>query len=157
MASKVFTTRIRHIDLTLSPFTSQQMMEIGQVTLDYKLSRIRQGINSQDAPAKPLSTVKGRNGLSYVDRKGIYGRGIGRMPIRNWTFRDVTLKSAKVKSASEEGFKLGFVDPKADKVISAQRRMSEQWSDSPKDKEVLQAIIKREMQEHSVIRVRKSA
>ncbi len=150
MASKIFTTRIRHISLTLSPFTAQQMMEIGQVTLDYKLSRIRQGINSQDAPAKPLVD-------RYAMRKIKYGRGLGRSPIRNWTFRDVTLKSAKVKTVSEEGFKLGFIDAKADQIITIQRRRSEQWSDSPKDKEVTQAITVRMLQEHSVIRVRKSA
>lgn len=128
-----FKTRIRQTRFTLSPFSPEQMMNFGQSILDAKLTRIRKGINSQDAPAKALSRsyaaqkVSGRRVPPNTSQK-YKGQGI-----RDWKLRGWTMASAKVKSASSDKVTIGFVNSFADKIITVQRRMSEQWSDSPSD------------------------
>lgn len=137
-----FQTRIRHVTLSWSPFSAETMSSIGQVWLDTKLARIRSAIDSTDAPAKPLVD-------RYARRKGLHGRGLGRVPIRNWTFRDVTLKAAKVKVASEDRVTIGLISTQANQIISAQRRLCEMWLPSPNEIAALHAVVRASLRTHT--------
>ena len=136
-----FVTRIVRSTFTLSPFTSEQMSEIGTVMLDAKKERISRGIDSRDQPAKPLVE-------RYARRKILKGRA----PIRDWFWRGLTMGSLKVKAASENKVTIGPVNVQADQIMTAQRRMVEMWSDSDKDREALAAIVRHQLQ-HSAVSV----
>ncbi len=56
-----FQAKITRARFVVGPFSSEQMQTIAQVTADSVASRIRRGMNVDDAPAKPLKP--GRNGL----------------------------------------------------------------------------------------------
>jgi hypothetical protein len=116
------------------------MMGIGQVMLDAKLDRIRQARDSNDGPAPPL-----------VDRYARRKIRRGRAPIRDWTWRGLTLGSAKVKTASDDRVTIGFVNAQADGIVTIQRRRREMWSDAPSDKKAMDAAIRATLQQHRVI------
>ena len=81
-----FETKIRRARFVVGPFSPEQMATIGQVTLDHIVERIRRGVNVQDAPAKPLK--EGKNGRGYP----YYKSARGLQPIRDWTWRGLTLR-----------------------------------------------------------------
>lgn len=138
----IFKTKITNVRLTLSPFSSEQMAGIGQVMVGVKIDRIKQGLNSKDAPAKPLVE-------RYAKRKIMRNRA----PIRDWNWRGLTLGSAKVIAANEDRVTIGFVNPQADQIVTKQRRVDEQWSDSPRDTEALHAVVRQTLAQHRVIAV----
>jgi hypothetical protein len=140
----IFTTKITRSTFTLSPFTSEQMAEIGTVMLDTKKERISRGIGSNDQPAKPLVERYARRKIQR-----------GRAPIRDWFWRGLTMGSLKVKQASENRVTIGPVNTQADQIMTAQRRMSEMWSDSDKDREALGAIVRYQLQHSSVSVIRR--
>lgn len=142
----IFTSKIVHRELTLSPFSAEQMMTIGQVMVDTKIDRISRAIDSRDSPAVALTD-------RYAKRKVQRGRN----PVRDWTWRGLTMGSFKVKSASEDSVTIGFVNSQADQIVTKQRRRCEMLSDSPKDTEALHAVVKATLQQSSVIRLKKSA
>lgn len=143
----IFQTKVTHVRFTLSPFSSEQMADIGRVMVGVKLSRIKQGVNSADAPAKPLVE-------RYAKRKIAYNRD----PIRNWTWRGLTLGSAKVIAANEDRVTIGFMNPQADQIVTVQRRREEQWADSPRDIEALHEAVRQTLTQHRVVAVvRRSA
>ncbi len=128
LMAALFQTKITHHRFTLSPFSSEQMASMGERMITRITDRITSAVNVRDNSAKPLTD-------KYAKRKGKYGRGLGRVPIRNWTFRDVTLKALKVKSASENHVTIGFVNPKANQIVTALQRIEPMWGVSPKDRE----------------------
>lgn len=140
----IFKTKISTARLTLSPFTSQHMADIGQVVLDAKISRIKRGINSLDAPAKPLVP-------RYERRKILKNRA----PIRDWSWSGLMLGSFKVKRADQNRVTLGFINEKADNRATIQRRQHEMLSDSPRDREVLNAVVRASLRANNVLRVAK--
>lgn len=140
----IFQTRIRHIKLTLSPFSSEQMSNIGSVYLDAMLTRIKSGTGADDTPAPPLNE-------RYAHRKMIRNRA----PIRDWTYRGLTLRSAKVKVASENKVTLGFISAQADMIAGVNNRRFKQWGVSPRDAEAGHAAIYFELTQHRIVRVDK--
>src|SRR5882724_468119 len=129
-----FQTRIRHIKISLSPFSAEQMSNIASVTLNSSiLPRIRQGINAADSRAKPL-TVKYAATKSAGRRVANSGpRKFSGQPIRDWTLRGWTLASAKVKVASEDRATIGFITPQANQIVTANNRIDKLWGVSPND------------------------
>jgi hypothetical protein len=81
-----------------------------------------------DSPAKPLVPKYAAEKLKR-----------GRRDIRDWTWRGLTLGSAKVKIASEDRATIGFVNTQADQIATAQNRRCPQWGMSPKDTEAMYA------------------
>lgn len=129
---RIFQTRIRDLKFTLSPFTSEQMSDLGTGILNQKLDRISRGLNSQDQHSKEL--VK-----RYEDRK----LKRNRQPFRDWRWSGQMLGSFKVKVADQDHVTIGFVNPLADQKATKQRRAEEMLSDSPRDREVFEALTER--------------
>ena len=106
-----FQTKITRARWVLGPFTSEDMETIGGVLADSIGKRIAAGLNANDEQAKPLKP--GRNGRrGYPDYKA--ARGL--QPFRDWFWTGRTMRSLKVKSASENRVVIGFVDPNADRI-----------------------------------------
>jgi hypothetical protein len=120
----VFTVRITHKRLTLSPFTSEQMTMIGESLLSSVKTRLSLGLNTQDTAAPPLST-------KYANRK----MRMNRTPIRNLSWSGALMKSLRVKSASETGVTIGPINPLASLKLTVNNRRAKQWGISPKDQE----------------------
>jgi hypothetical protein len=147
-----FQTRITRARFVLGPFTAEQMHSIGSVVLDSITSRIRKGLNIQDAPAKPLKP--GRNGKrGYPD----YKTARGLQPIRDWFWRGRTMRSMAVKAASENKVTIGFTDPHADMIAHVNNRREKQFGVSPKDRSVLARVVLATLRQAKSIRVRKAA
>jgi hypothetical protein len=137
----IFTTKLIHRELTLSPFSSQQMMDIGQIMVNAKSDRISRAVDSTDSPALALADRYAKRKLSR-----------GRAPVRDWNWRGLTMRSLKVKSASEDHVTIGFVNAEADQIVTVQRRRCEMFSDSPRDTAALTAAVRASLQQVSVIR-----
>jgi hypothetical protein len=136
----------------LGPFTAEQMQTVGNVMVDTISSRIRQGLNVNDVPAKALKP--GRNGKrGYPERKIAHGL----QPIRDWFWRGRTMRSFTVKAASENRVVIGFADPQADMIAHINNRREKQFGVSPKDRSVLTRAVLALLKQVNVIRVRKAA
>src|SRR5690349_3850408 len=133
MAS-IFQTKIRHVQLTWSPFSSEQMAQIGSVWLEGTLSRVRRAVDATDAPAKPLKERYARMKLRR-----------GRAPVRDWQYRTatgVTLSAAKVKVASENQVSIGFITAQANMIVAIQNRQCKMWGVSPTDQQTVETAIR---------------
>ena len=136
----------------LGPFTAEDMQTIGGVLVDSISARIRKAINVNDAAAKALKP--GRNGRrGYPDYKA--ARGL--MPIRDWVWTGRTMRSLKVKSASENAATIGFVDPNADRIAHVNNLRERQFGISPKDRVAVNAAVLAVLRQTRVIRVKKAA
>lgn len=129
-----YFTKLSHARITLSPFTSEQMADIGDVVLTSIKDRIVQAVDTNDNQAKPLTD-------KYAKRKMKYGRS----PVRDWTFTGRTLGSLKVKSANENKVRIGAINERADMVIGVQNRANRLWGLSPKDDAVFRHEIVRQL------------
>jgi hypothetical protein len=128
------------------------MQTIGNVVLDSIASRIRKGLTVNDAEAKPLKP--GRNGhRGYPDYKA--ARGL--QPFRDWFWTGRTMRSLKVKSASENRVVIGFVDPNADRIAHVNNLREKAFGISPKDRLVLNAIVRATLGTARVVRALKAA
>lgn len=135
--------------LTWSPFSAEQMSQIGTVWLDATLSRIRRGVDATDSQAKPLTKRYARLKLTR-----------GRAPIRDWQWRTptgVTLAAAKVKMASQDRVTIGFISAQANQIAAAQNRICKMWGVSPHDMEAVQAAIRETLKQHVVRSVHRAA
>ncbi len=136
----------------LGPFTSEDMLAIGNVLRDSIAARIGKGLNVNDAPAKELKP--GRNGRrGYPD----YKKARGLQPIRDWFWTGRTMRSLKVKSASENQAVIGFVDPNADRVAHLNNLREKQFGISPKDRKALKDAVLAVLQQARVVRARRAA
>lgn len=142
----VFKTRIRRITgLTFSPFSAEDMSQIGSAWLSSALARIRSGKDITNSPARPLQTQY-RAAKTGEDGRGgrrVVGSGAGKFKgkgIRDWTLRGWTLASAKVKVASQESVTIGFTTEQANKIVSGlrQRPGGDMWGECPSDTEAAQ-------------------
>ncbi|MEO8715633.1 MAG: hypothetical protein ABI369_11525 [Acetobacteraceae bacterium] len=79
------------------------------------------------------------------------------MPIRDWVWTGRTMRSLKVKGASENAATIGFVDPNADRVAHVNNLRERQFGISPKDRSALNAAVLAVLRQASVIRVKKAA
>lgn len=127
MAIKISKSR-----LTLSPFSVEQMIALGQLATTTFRKRIQSGINADDNPTKPLKP--GRRG-----KKGYpeYKTGRGLQPIRDWTWTGHTMRAMGPVSASENSVQIGFTDPRSDRVAHANNQIEKAFGVSPNDREVI--------------------
>lgn len=137
---RFFTTKLSRLRFTLSPFSSEQMAEIGDDMIQAKLARWDKAIDSEDQPAKELSQT-------YARRKA---NRAGRTPHRDWYWSGRTRGSFKVKSANEDIVTIGFIDPVADRKITINRRICEMLSDSPSDLLALHASVQNQVRQLKV-------
>ena len=150
MAQQIFSTKIRHVQLTFSPFTAEQMSDIGGVVLDSIIRRIRTATNDTDSAAPPLAT-------RYAEYKARQRKYPGHAQIRDWTLRGKTLRSLKVKLATEDKVVLGPIDPQSQMIIAIQNKRSHQWGVSPRDHEVMYAAIRQSLMQARAFRVVRKA
>ena len=147
-----FQTKITRARFVVGPFSSEQMQTIAQVTLDSVAARIHRGETVEDTPAKPLKP--GRNGKrGYPDYK--LARGL--QAIRDWTWRGLTMRSLKVKAANENRAIIGFIDPQADRIAHINNLRERQFGLSPRDREVLQRVVRATAKQARVVRAVKVA
>ena len=147
-----FQAKITRARFVLGPFTSEDMLTIGNVVVESIKGRIHKGLNVNDQPAKPLKP--GRNGKrGYPDYKA--ARGL--QPFRDWFWTGRTLRSLKVKSASENRCVIGFVDPNADRIAHVNNIRERAFGVSPKDRQAIVAVIKAVLRKARVIQVRRAA
>ena len=152
-------TRITHTKFVHSPFSSEQMARLGNLTLASVMARIKSGINCEDQPAKPLKP--GKNGKpGYPEQKS--KKGIA--PIRNWISpvswprnRIKTLRALKVKSANENRCVIGFIDPTADTIAHKNNQQEKMFGLSPTDRKVVISTAYALMREGRLVRVQKVA
>jgi len=105
-----------------------------------------------DAPAKALKP--GRNGRrGYAD----YKRARGLQPIRDWFWTGRTMRSLKVKSASENRAVIGFVDPNADRIAHVNNLREKQFGVSPTDRQALNAAVLAAIRQVPVVRIVRAA
>ena len=141
----VFQTKITHARLHLSPFSAEQMAQIGERMVYTITSRIESAVDARDLPAHPLTE-------KYAKRKVRYFGGVA---IRNWTWRGVTLKSIKVKSANENQVRIGFIAPQAIAIVNGIARYGQMWGTSPKDEQVLHRIVAESLRTQHHVRMEK--
>ena len=142
-----FQAKISRARFVLGPFTAQDMLAIGNVLRDSIAARIGKGLNVNDAPAKALKPGRsGRRG--YPDYKA--ARGL--QPFRDWFWTGRTMRSLKVKSASENRAVLGFVDPNADRMAHANNMREKQFGVSPKDRRALNDAVMATLRRSRVVR-----
>jgi hypothetical protein len=147
-----FQAKITRARFVLGPFTSEDMLDIGNVVVESIKDRLHKGLNINDLPAKPLKP--GRNGKrGYPDYKA--ARGL--QPFRDWSWTGRTLRSLKVKSASENRCIIGFIDPHADRVAHVNNLRERAFGVSPKDRQAMVAVIKAVLRKSRVIQVRRAA
>ena len=128
------------------------MLAIGNGVRDSIATRISKGLNVNDAPAKVLKP--GRSGhRGYPDYKA--ARGL--QPFRDWFWTGRTIRSLKVKSASENRVVVGFVDPNADRIAHINQLRERQFGISPKDRSALTGIILRVLKAARTVRVARTA
>ena len=136
----------------LEPFTAEDMHTIGGVLVDSISARIRKAVNADDDPAKVLKP--GRNGRGgYPD----YRAARGLQATRDWVWTGRTMRSLKVKSASENRVAIGFVDPTADRIAHVNNLRERQFGVSPKDRLALNAIVLAVLRRARVVRVKRAA
>jgi hypothetical protein len=147
-----FTAKITRARFVLGPFTSEDMLAIGNVLRDSIAARIGRGLNVNDTPAKALKP--GRNGRrGYPD----YKKARGLQPIRDWFWTGRTMRSLKVKSASENRAVIGFVDPNADRIAHVNNLREKQFGVSLKDRQALSAASLAVLRRGRVVRSAKAA
>jgi hypothetical protein len=147
-----FTAKIKRARFVLGPFSSEDMLAIGNALRDSIAERIGSGLNVNDEPAKELKP--GRNGRrGYPD----YKKARGLQPIRDWFWTGRTMRSLEVKSASENQAVIGFVDPNADRIAHVNNLREKQFGVSPKDRQALNSAVLAVLRQARVIRVRRAA
>jgi len=147
-----FHAKITRARWVLGPFTAEDMLTIGNVLRDSIATRIGKGLNANDEQSKPLKP--GRNGhRGYPDYKA--ARGL--QPFRDWFWTGRTMRSLKVKSASENRVEIGFVDPNADRIAYVNNRREKAFGISPKDRLALAATVRAVLKTARVVRVAKAA
>lgn len=117
-----------------SPFSQEQMLNIGNALAESVKARIHAGLNDQDQSAKPLH-ISPHSELPYPQWKAAHGL----QSLRDWFRSGRTLKALKVLRVSENGGRIGFADPKADKVADINNKMDRTFGESPLDH---QAVMK---------------
>lgn len=151
-----FQTKIMKARFVLGPFSAEQMQRIGQAGLDAISARIRRGENCEDSSAKPLKpgrTVNGKQLRGYPDYK--IARGLA--PIRDWILSGRTMRSLKVKRASENSATIGFVDPVADSRAHMNNLRDKLFGISPKDRIAVNAALLAELRHQCPIQFKKTA
>jgi hypothetical protein len=137
MARSTFKPRITRARFVVSPFTAEQMVEIGQTCVDSIKSRLERAENVYDQPAAPLKERKpGRGYKTYKSRRAPPA-------IRNWRFTGRTLRAMRVLRANENRAVIGFSDPVAVLRAAINNRRERQFGVSPANWKDIIAAVKR--------------
>lgn len=147
-----FEARIQQIKVTYSPFSSAEMMTIGQVVLEHIVDRIKSVQDVTDSRAKPLKDTYMREKVRGRSVAKSFGRFKG-LPVRDWTLRGRTLGACKVKYASQERVTIGPTSEETATIITARTRIDKMWGVSPSDGEALTAVIKATLLQTPAVRV----
>jgi hypothetical protein len=143
--------RITKARFVFSPFTSEEMVAIGNVAVDSIKARILRGQTVNDTAARPLSA-------KYLKRKTQYGgRHPGRAPLRDWYFRGATLRAMAVTSASENSVRVGFTTEQADQIAHRNNLREKQFGASPKDLAAVNAAVLATLRQQRVVAFRRAA
>lgn len=137
MARSTFRPKITRARFVVSPFSAEQMVEIGQSCVDSIKARLERAENVYDLPAAPLKERKpGRGYKTYKAR---------RTPpaIRNWRFTGRTLRGMRVLRANENRVVIGFSDPVAAMRAAINNRRERQFGLSPANWKDIIAAVKR--------------
>ncbi|HEY6272617.1 MAG TPA: hypothetical protein VIX19_11575 [Terriglobales bacterium] len=134
-----FQVYTRNFKITISPFTTDQMISIAQSTLDHIKARIQATEDVTDSRVRPLKAK-----YAEEKRKGrhvaLSGTTLYRgLPVRNWTLRGRTLQSCKVKFASQESATIGPTSEEARRIIVGRNKYDNMWGMSPSDNQALTA------------------
>jgi hypothetical protein len=147
-----FQAEITRARWVLGPFTSEDMLEIGNVVVDSIKARLHNGLNVRDEESKPLKP--GRNGKrGYPDYK--LARSL--QPFRDWFWTGRTIRSLKVKQVSENRCVIGFINPNADAIAHVNNIRERAFGISPKDRQAMAAVIRAILRTSRVIQVRNAA
>ncbi len=147
-----FQAKITRARWVLGPFTSEDMLDIGNVVVDAIKLRLSRGLNCNDMDAKPLKP--GREGhRGYPD----YKKARGLQPFRDWFWTGRTMRSLKVKQVSENRAVIGFIDPNADLIAHVNNIREKAFGISPKDRKALTAAVRAVLKTNRVIQVRRAA
>ena len=137
MTRSTYKPKISKARFVVSPFTPQQMVEIGQVCADSIKARLERAENVYDQPAKPLS--EGRRGTGYKRYKSRKAPPA----IRNWNLTGRTLRGMRVLRANENRAVIGFSDPVAAMRAAINNRRERQFGVSPANWKDIIAAVKR--------------
>ncbi len=147
-----FQAKITRARFVLGPFTSEDMLTIGNVVVESIKDRLHKGLNVSDQPAKPLKP--GRNGKrGYPDYKA--ARGL--QPFRDWIWTGRTVRSLKVKQASENRCVIGFIDPNADRIAHVNNLRERAFGISPRDRVALNSVVLAVLKRTRVVRAARAA
>lgn len=152
----IFQTRISRARLVYSPFSSEQMAQIGEIVARSIRERIHRGETVEDTAAKPLKPgrlVNGHRLRGYPDYK--IARGL--QGIRDWTWTGRTMRALKVLSANENVVKIGFADPVADYRAHINNRREKAFGVSPNDHKALNAAVLATLRQVRVVQFKKVA
>lgn len=142
MATK-YQPKITRARFVVSPYTPQQMVQIGQSLIGFNFARWDRGIDATDSAAKPLAA-------KYARRKSYTGR---RRAVRDLNLTGRLRDSIRVLNASENKVTIGPVDGTYSEstkygvltnsdVLSLNQRRSRMWAVSPNDRAaVLQLLM----------------
>jgi hypothetical protein len=128
----MFQPKITHARLVLSPFSSEQMLTLGNALSSSIIKRIKSGTNANDEPSKPLKGAKG-NYVPYTRFK--QNRGL--QPLRDWVYSGRTLRSLKVLSVNENSGKIGFTDQRANTIAGYLNKIDKAFGIAPSDRKTL--------------------
>ena len=135
MSTTRFKAKISRARFVVSPFSAQQMVELGQVAVDSIKARLERAENIYDQPAKPLS--EGRRGTGYRRYKARKAPPA----IRNWRLTGRTLRGMNVLRANENRAVIGFSDPVAAMRAVVNQKRERQFGLSPVNwKDILAAV-----------------
>jgi hypothetical protein len=148
----IFQTKVTRARLSLSPFSSEQMMGVGNALMKSVKTRIQSGINTQGDAAKPLKGAK-RGYVPYARQK--QQRGLA--AIRDWTWSGRTLRSMKLLTVNQNGFKIGFTDSRSDRIAHANNQQVKMFGVSPNDAEALKNALWAVFRTGNVIQFRRVA
>lgn len=132
-----FQPKITSARFVVSPFSPQQMQELGDVFVASQDARLGAGLNVYDLPAMPLKRrANGKAGYPEGKvRKGLKA-------IRDWFYTGRTRRSIKVLSANENQVVIGATDAVVDQRIAFNNARERQFGMSPNDREAVTAHVR---------------
>jgi len=153
----IFEAKIREVKMSISPFSSTEMMAIGSIVLDHIKARIASVQDVTDSRAKPL-----KENYAEEKREGRYVAFGGPkkyrgLPYRDWTLRGRTMQGLKVKYASQERVTIGPTSEETGKIVTARNRLDKMWGMSPSDTEALHAAVMATLRQTPTVRVEKTS
>lgn len=151
MAVKITKARF-----TLSPFSAEQMLEIGNALAKSIRTRIASGLNANDQPAKALRPGKQKRGKPTIfDNYPDYKSQHGIAPIRNWTLSGRTLRALQVLSVNQNKGTIGFTDAKAARNAYYNNKIEKTFAISDRDRLALSQAVRDVFTKHKIVDFRK--